>query len=55
MAEHGPGPDPDAGAVVEDLDAAPVPADVGEDAVGLRLAVEAGAAGAEDDRYAAAP
>ncbi len=52
VAEHGAGPDPDAGAVVEDLDPAPVAANVDEDAVGLGLAVEAGAAGAEDERRA---
>ena len=54
VAEHGPGPDPDPAAVVEHLDAAPVPADVGEDPVGLGLPVEAGAAGAKDERGAAA-
>ena len=44
VAEHRPGLDPRAGAAVLDRDAAEVAADVDQDAVGLPLAVEAGAA-----------
>ena len=50
-----PGCDPRAGAVVLDRDAAEVAADVDQDPVGLALAVEARAAGAEDDRGRGAP
>ena len=50
-----PGCDAHAGAVVEHLDAAEVPAGVDEDAVGDRLAGQAGAAGAERQRHPGPP
>ena len=50
MPEHGPRLHPHPGPVVEHLHPTPVPADVDQDSVGLRLAVQAGAAGAEGDR-----
>ena len=50
VAEHRPRPHPHALAAVEHLESRPVVADVDEDAVGLRLAVEAGAGGAEGQR-----
>ena len=53
VAEDRAGADPRRGAVLEHLDRAEVAADVDQDAVGLALAVEAGAAGAEGDRDAA--
>ena len=53
VAEDRAGADPRRGAVLEHRDAAEVAAHVDEDAVGLPLAVEAGAAGAEGDRDAA--
>ena len=50
VAEHGPGLDAGAGAVVLDRDAAEVAAHVDENAIALALPVEAGAAGSEGDR-----
>ena len=52
VAEDRAGADPDRGAVLEHGEAAEVAAHVDQDAVGLALAVEAGAAGAEGDRDA---
>lgn len=52
--DGGPGPDPGPGTAVEDLDPRPVPAYVDEDVLALRLAVEAGAGGPEDDTAAVA-
>ena len=50
VPKHHAGLDPQAGSVVLHPHPAPVAADVDEDRVGLGLAVEAGPAGAEDER-----
>ena len=50
VAEHGPGLDPCPSRAVENLHPAPVPPHIDQDAVRLRLAVQARAARAEGDR-----
>ena len=52
VAQDGAGLHPHAGALVEHLHPAPVPPDVDQDSVALRLPVQAGSSGAEGDRHA---